>query len=237
MQRPGHRPGRPLFGEWAITAVDRVLASSPTEMQPPVPVLLHTALVPPYETTLGPAKESDPVMIEVVRPAPRLVIVGATDVAVPLAGFAAAAGFRVVVVEPRPAYAQGDRVPGATLVQAWPSSWLGSHALGPDDALVALTHEPRLDDAALAQALLSGCGYVAAIGSRTTQQERLARLAHIPGAERIAGPAGLDLGGNTSAQTALSMLAELVAVRNHRAGGRLVLSAGPLHTGVGPSPS
>ncbi len=222
----------PLFGEWACEAVDRVLASSPTEMQPPAPVLLHTELTPPYETTLAATDGTDPVMVEVVRPAPRLVIVGATDVAVPLTAFAAAAGFRVVVLEPRVAYAMPDRVPQATLIQAWPSSWLSSHSLGPDDSLVALTHEPRLDDAALVQALMSGCGYVAAIGSRLTQQERLARLAHIPGVERIAGPAGLDLGGNSSAQTALSMLAEVVAVRNQRTGGRLVQQEGPLHTGV-----
>ena len=99
----------------------------------------------------------------------------------------------------------------------------------PDDALIALTHEPRLDDAALVQSLLSGCGYVAAIGSRGTHDERLARLAHIPGAERIHGPAGLDLGGSSSAQTALSMLAELVAVRNQREGGPLTRSTGRVH--------
>ena len=134
-----------------------------------------------------------------------------------------------MVIEPRPAYALTDRVPAAALVQAWPSSWLGSHALGGDDSLVALTHEPRLDDAALVQALMSGCGYVAAIGSRATHEERLARLAHIPGVERIAGPAGLDLGGSSSAQTALSMLAEVVAVRHQRTGGRLVDTGGAVH--------
>jgi xanthine dehydrogenase accessory factor len=212
----------PLFGAWACAAIDRILATSPTEMQPPAPLLLHTALTPPYDTTLGPAGDGLPVMVEVIRPAPRLVLVGATDIAVSLAAFATAAGFRVVVVEPRPAYALASRVPAATLVRAWPSTWLGSHALGADDSLIALTHEPRLDDAALVQALMSGCGYVAAIGGRLAQEERLARLAHIPGVQRIAGPAGLDLGGSSSAQTALSMLAEVVAVRNQRAGGRLV---------------
>ena len=70
-------------------------------------------------------------MVDPIRPAPRLVVVGATDIAIPLAGFASAAGFRVVVLEPRPAYALDGRVPGATLVRAWPSAWLGSHPLGP----------------------------------------------------------------------------------------------------------
>jgi xanthine dehydrogenase accessory factor len=216
----------PLFGEWACAAIDRILATAPTEMQPPAPLLLHTTLTPPYETTLGPPRDGQPVMVEVVRPGPRLVIVGATDVAVALAAFAAAAGFRVVVVEPRPAYALASRVPAATLIQAWPSSWLGSHALGADDALIALTHEARLDDAALVQALMSGCGYVAAIGGQVTQEARLARLAHIPGVDRIVGPAGLDPGGGSAAQTALSMLAEVIAVRNERVGGRLVGSDG-----------
>lgn len=224
----------PLFGDWACDAVDRILTTSPTEMQRPAPVLLHTALTPPYETTLGPVEDDLPVMVEVIRPSPRLVIVGATDIAVPLAAFAAAAGFRVVVIEPRPAYALASRVPAATLVQAWPSTWLGGHALGSDDSLIALTHEPRLDDAALVQALMSGCGYIASIGSRTTHEERLARLAHIPGVERVAGPAGLDLGGSSSAQTALSMLAEVIAVRHQRTGGRLVHADGALHAEVLP---
>jgi xanthine dehydrogenase accessory factor len=224
----------PLFSDWACDAVDRILATSPTEMQQPSPVLLHTSLTPPYETMLGPVDDGRPVMVEVIRPAPRLVIVGATDIAVPLTAFAAAAGFRVVVIDPRPAYALAGRVPAATLVQAWPSAWLGSHALGSDDSLIALTHEPRLDDAALVQALMSGCGYVAAIGSRATHGERLARLAHIPGVERIAGPAGLDLGGSSAAQTALSMLAEVIAVRHQRAGGRLVDTGGAVHADLLP---
>jgi xanthine dehydrogenase accessory factor len=219
-----------LFNEWVCTAVDQVFGSSATESQPPAPLLLHTLLQPPYTTSAGPADDpSAEVMVEPIRPWPRLVIVGATDVAVSLSAFASAAGFRVVVLDPRPAYTQDDRVPGATLVRAWPSTWLGSHPLGADDALVALTHEPRLDDAALVQGLLSGCGYVAAIGSRRTQSERLARLAHIPGSDTIHGPAGLDLGGASSAQTALSVLAELVAVRNGRNGGPLVRATGAVH--------
>jgi xanthine dehydrogenase accessory factor len=220
----------PLFGENVCAAVDLVLDAPATEPTTMTPLLLQTRLSSPYETSVGTATGPE-VMVDELRPAPRLVIVGATDIAVALSAFAVAAGFRVVVLEPRPAYCTGDRVPGATLVRAWPSSWLGSHLLGADDALVALTHEPRLDDAALVQALLSGCGYVAAIGSRATHQERLARLSHIPGAERIHGPAGLDLGGESSSLTALSMLAEVVAASNGRDGGRLVHSPGRVHVG------
>jgi xanthine dehydrogenase accessory factor len=218
-----------LFDDDVCAAVDLVLSASATETQPPAPLLLHTRLTPPYGTGVGPVSADHEVMVDVIRPGPRLVIVGATDVAVSLCSFAGAAGFRVVVLEPRPAYALADRAPGATLVRAWPSSWLGSHPLGADDALVALTHEPRLDDAALVQALLSGCGYIAAIGSRQTHDERLARLAHIPGSGAIHGPAGLDLGGESSAQTALSVLAEIVAARHHRDGGPLVRAAGRVH--------
>lgn len=218
----------PLFDENVCSAIDLVVSASPAESEPPVPVALRTSLTPPYATRLG-AADADESMVELIRPTPRLVLVGATDVAVALSAMASAAGFRVVVLEPRPAYAQPDRVPSAVLVSTWPSAWLGCHPLGPDDALIALTHEPRLDDAALVQALRSGCGYVAAIGSRATHAGRLDRLAHIPGATGVFGPAGLDLGGASSAQTALSMLAEVVAVRNGRDGGPLVRSKGRVH--------
>ncbi|MDX6254847.1 MAG: xanthine dehydrogenase accessory factor [Frankiales bacterium] len=216
-----------LFDEMVCAAVGLVLDSPPTESDRP-PLTLRTSLEPPYETRIGPYPDTE-VMVDTIRAAPRLVLVGATDIAMSLSAFAAAAGFRVVVLEPRPAYALEDRVPAATLVRAWPSAWLGGHPLGPDDSLVALTHEPRLDDAALVQALRSCCGYVAAIGSRATHEERLARLAHIPGAELIHGPAGLNLGGASAAQTALSVLAEVVAVRNGRDGAPLVLSPGRVH--------
>lgn len=223
----------PLFSPDVCTAIDEALGAAATEAQPARPLLLTTSLTAPYDTWCDggatAAGVRTDVMVEPVRAAPRLVLVGATDIAGDLARFAAAAGFRVVVIEPRPAYGQPGRVPDAALVRAWPSAWLGSHPLGPDDALVALTHEPRLDDAALVQALLSGCGYVAAIGSRATHDQRLARLAHIPGAQGIRGPAGLDLGGGSSARTALSMLAEVVAVRNGRSGGPLALTHGPVH--------
>jgi xanthine dehydrogenase accessory factor len=217
-----------LFDENVCAAVDLVLEAAATESATAGPLLLQTRLSSPYETSIGAATEPD-ALVEEIRPGPRLVVVGATDVAITLSAFAASAGFRVVVLEPRPAYSAGNRVPAATLVRAWPSSWLGCHPLGPEDALVALTHEPRLDDGALVQAVLSGCGYVAAIGSRATHEERLARLSHIPGVERIHGPAGLDLGAESSAGIALSVLAELVAVRNGRDGGPLVRSQGPVH--------
>jgi xanthine dehydrogenase accessory factor len=238
----------PLFDENTCAAVDLILDVPPTEDTTGTSLTLVTELSSPYGTSVGPATcagvtadrvtadrvtadsvTAESVMVEEVRPAPRLVIVGATDVAVSLSTLATSAGFRVVVLEPRPAWAPADRVPAATLVRAWPSAWLGSHPLGPEDALIALTHEPRLDDAALVEALRSGCGYVAAIGSRVTHEERVARLSHIPGVERIHGPAGLDLGGLSSALTALSMLAEAVAVLHGRDGGRLVSSQGRVH--------
>ncbi len=214
----------PLFDESVCSAVDLALGAAPTEPVPDSPLLLATSLTAPYGTVVGPGAAG--AVVEAIRPGPRLILVGATDVAVHLAAFAAAAGFRVVVLEPRPAYADRDRVPDATLVRAWPSSWLVSHALGPDDALIALTHEPRLDDAALAQALLAGCGFVAAIGSRTTHHERLIRLSDVPGVSHIHGPAGLDLGAGSSVATALSMLAEVIAVRNGRDGGPLERGSG-----------
>ena len=218
-----------LFAESLCAAVDLVLDESPTECQSSRRLRLRTELSLPYGTSVA-TDELPGGLIDDVRPGPRLILVGATEVAVSLSRLATAAGFRVVVLEPRPAYALDDRLPEATLVRAWPSAWLSCHPLGAQDSLVALTHEPRLDDAALIQALLSGCGYVAAIGSRATHEERLSRLAHIAGSEAIHGPAGLDLGGTSSAATALSVLAEVVAVRNGRDGGPLVRSSGRVHT-------
>jgi xanthine dehydrogenase accessory factor len=101
-------------------------------------------------------------------------------------------------------------------------------------AVVVLTHEERLDVPALNAALASGAFYVGAIGSRRTQEKRRARLLEAgvseEGLQRISGPAGLDLGADSPAETAVSILAEILAVRAGRAGGRLVERSGSIHS-------
>ncbi|GAA3924687.1 XdhC family protein [Actinoplanes auranticolor] len=173
------------------------------------------------EALTGPGAGGDAYFLEELRPRARLVLVGATDLAAAVADLAVTLR-RVVVVDPRADHARDAMFPaGTTVVRAWPDEWLTAHPPGPHDAVLVLTHDPRIDDRAIRAALGSAAGHIAVLGSRTTHARRLARLADVPGLDRLAGPAGLDLGGTSLAETALSMLAEVVAVANRRAGGRL----------------
>ena len=170
------------------------------------------------------------VFAEVLEPAPRLLVVGATDAAEELARAANALGWRTAVLDPRPALATRERLPSPDeLTVAWPDEL----EAGADTAVVVLTHEERLDVPALTKALASDAFYVGAIGSRRTQEKRRERLLEAgldeEQLDRLAGPAGLDLGAHTPAETAVSILAEVLAVRAGRDGGRLVERRGPIH--------
>lgn len=153
---------------------------------------------------------------------PLLLVIGATDLTAALARLGKVLGRRVVAVDPRPDYATIRRIPDADeVVCAWPEPWLEEHPLTPRDAALVVTHDARIDDSALRALLPGRAGHVAVLGSRTTHAERLERLAGVAGIERLVGPAGLDLGGTTAAEVAMSMLAEVVAVSNGRDGSRL----------------
>lgn len=157
---------------------------------------------------------------------PRLVVVGATQTAIPLVRFANDLGFETVVVDGRPAFATPERFAEAgRLLVDWPEEAFESIGLGPADAVAVLSHDPKFDDPAVVGALARGCRYVGAIGSRKTQAERRARLTAdgVPEADlaRLRGPIGLDLGGRDPAETALAILAEVVAERHGRTGGPL----------------
>jgi xanthine dehydrogenase accessory factor len=170
------------------------------------------------------------VFAEVLGPPPSLLVVGATDTAEELCRAAKALGWRTVVIDPRPALVTRERLPSPDeLSVAWPDEL----EAGADTAVVVLTHEERLDVPALTTALASDAFYVGAIGSRRTQEKRRERLLEAgleeEQLERLAGPAGLDLGAHTPAETAVSILAEVLAVRAGREGGRLVERRGPIH--------
>ena len=170
------------------------------------------------------------VFAEVLGPPPRLVVVGGIDVAEELSRAAKALGWRTEVIDPRPALVTRERLPSPDeLTVAWPDE-LTADA---DTAVVVLTHEERLDVPALVAALGSDAFYVGAIGSRRTQAKRRERLVEAGLSEeqldRLAGPAGLDLGAHTPGETAVSILAEVLAVRAGRTGGRLVERSGPIH--------
>ena len=154
------------------------------------------------------------VFLRVYAPAVRMVVVGAVHVAQHLTSMARTAGFQVVVVDPRRAFASEERFPGIELVHAWPDEALAGLQLDRRTAVVTLTHDPKLDDPALIQALASPAFYVGALGSRRTQGRRLERLAGAgvdrASLDRIHGPVGLPLGARTPGEIAVSILAEVV---------------------------
>jgi xanthine dehydrogenase accessory factor len=173
--------------------------------------------------------------VDVTAPPPRLIIVGAVDFAAQLAEVAGIAGWRAFVVDPRSRFATEERFPAAErVIAAWPQIALTQ--LAPIDratAIAVLTHDPKLDDAALIAALSSDAGYIGAMGSRRAQARRRERLlaAGIEEAEleRIAAPIGLDIGALTAAETALSIMSEIIALRQGRTGGRLITASGRIH--------
>lgn len=178
------------------------------------------------------------VFVDVAAPPPRLLIVGAVDFAAQLSAVARLAGWRPFVIDPRGRFATPQRFPAAERVLvAWPQEAFAELApLDPATAIAILTHDPKLDDAALLAALASPAGYVGAMGSRRAQARRRERLlaagVEERQLERIAAPIGLDLGALTAAETALSIMGEIVALRHGRAGGRLVDAAGRIHDAV-----
>jgi xanthine dehydrogenase accessory factor len=165
------------------------------------------------------------VFIEVIPPPPVLLIFGATDIAIPLSTIAGATGFNVVVSDARRAFLTEERFPNVELKFGWPQDVFQSQDLGPGWAIVVLFHDPKFDVPALTLALQSEAFYIGFLGSRKTQADRRQELLDAGFKEsdlaRIHGPVGLDLGGREPAQIALSIMAEIVAVRHRRSGGIL----------------
>ena len=155
---------------------------------------------------------------------PRLVVVGAVEVGRHLVRYARELGYETVVVDGRPAFATAERFPDVDrLVVGWPDEVADEIGLGPNDAVAILTHDPKFDEPAIRESLARGCRYVGAVGSRKTQGDRRARLldAGVPAGDlaRLRGPIGLDLGGKEPAETALAIMAEIVAMRFGGSGG------------------
>jgi xanthine dehydrogenase accessory factor len=173
--------------------------------------------------------------VDVAAPPPRLIIVGAVDFAAQLSALAALGGWRAFVVDPRSRFATSERFPAAErVIAAWPQeAFMQLDPIDRATAIAVLTHDPKLDDAALLAALASDAGYIGAMGSRRTQARRRERLLaaglDASALDRVAAPIGLDLGGLTAAETALSIMGEIVAVRRGRDGGRLVERDGRIH--------
>jgi xanthine dehydrogenase accessory factor len=179
--------------------------------------------------------EDRTLFVDAVAPPPRLIIFGAVDFAAQLAAAARLAGWRAFVVDPRKRFATADRFPEAERVIAeWPDKALDE--LGGIDratSIAVLTHDPKLDDAVLKIALRSEAQYIGAMGSRRAQEKRGERLLAqgLTDEElgRLAAPIGLDIGALTSAETAISIMGEITAVRRGHEGGRLMAVKGRIH--------
>jgi xanthine dehydrogenase accessory factor len=174
------------------------------------------------------------VFAEVFGPPPRLVVVGAVDTGEALCAAAKRVGWRTICVDARAQYATPERVPSADeIIVEWPDAAFERIRPDRETAVVVLTHDDKFDIPALAVALRSDAFYVGALGSRRAQSKRRERLLEAGVTEqqldRLRGPAGLDIGAESPAETAVSILGEALALRAGRLGGPLREAAGRIH--------
>lgn len=160
-----------------------------------------------------------PIMVDVYRPRPHLIIIGGVHVAIPLQAMAQTLGFRVSIVDPRSAFASSERFPTVeTISHAYPDKALPELGLNHNTYLAVLTHDPKIDDAALIAALPTPVPYIGVLSSSRTHAKRVARLRAAGLSDTLIGrirtPIGLDIGSRDPAEIALGIMAEIIAVRN-----------------------
>jgi xanthine dehydrogenase accessory factor len=229
------RPGdpEPVLGTLGDPDLDRVVARDALgELAAGLTVTRHYG---PH----GEARQREvSVFVESFAPPPRMVIFGAVDFTAALAKVAKILGYRVTVCDARPVFATPARFPMADeVVVDWPNRYLAK--VGPDlgirDAVCVLTHDPKFDVPAIMSALQTKVGYLGAMGSRRTHVERVARLKEAgvtdEGLARVMAPIGLDLGARTPEETAVSICAEIIALRTGREAPSLRDTVGPIHRG------
>ena len=181
--------------------------------------------------------EGAKVFAQIYAPPPRLLIYGAVDTAEALCKAANLLGWKTIVADARAKFATRERIPSAVeLIVAWPEEAVAQVAPDHATAVVVLTHDDKFDIPALQAALATEAFYVGALGSRRNQERRRERLLEAgveeAALERISGPCGLDIGADSQPETALSMLAEIVAVRAGRDGGPLKTAKQRIHAEV-----
>ena len=187
--------------------------------------------------THGEAREDTvSVFVESFAPPPRMIIFGAVDFTRALAAVAKVLGYRVIVCDARAVFATRQRFPMADeVVNEWPNRYLEKVGddLGPRDAVCVLTHDTKFDVPAIVGALATNVGYLGAMGSRRTHGKRVERLREAgvdaEGLARIHAPIGLDIGGRTPEETAVSICAEIIAERTGRRPASLTDTSGPIH--------
>ena len=177
------------------------------------------------------------VFINVMAPAPRLYIFGAIDFSAALCRVGKTLGFRVTVCDAREVFATARRFPEADeVVVDWPHRWLAGQLVDERTAICVLTHDPKFDVPALKVALDTSAGYIGAMGSRRTHEDRLERLVEAgvtpEQLQRLHSPIGLDLGARTPEETAISILAEIIQQRWGGSGAPLAVTDGPIHRGA-----
>jgi xanthine dehydrogenase accessory factor len=220
----GRRAGKPLALATAIPGgaqalIDAETAEGELILAPEDLAAIRAAIADDVSRTtktgLG------PVFVAVWNPPLRLILIGAVHIGQTLAPMAALGGYKVTVIDPRAGFARAERLPGVEIIADWPDEVLPGLAPDKRTAIVTLTHDPKIDDPALAAALRSDAFYIGALGSRRTHAKRAERLAAegFTAAQiaRIRGPVGLAIGALTPAEIAISILAEITAVL-HRAG-------------------
>lgn len=162
-------------------------------------------------------KKGGQAFLNPLMPPRRMFVIGAVHVAQALLPMARLAGYEVSLADPRGAFAEGGRFPDIAVTNDWPDEFLEKAALNERDAVITLTHDPKLDEAALKVALKSPCFYIGSLGSRKTHAARLERLAKAGFPEkqltRIHGPVGLAIGAKTPAEIAVSILAQVTEAR------------------------
>ena len=162
--------------------------------------------------------------LNVQVPPPRIVVIGAVHISQALAGMAEIAGFDIVIIDPRTAFATEERFAGIDLVADWPEDVLRDRPLDAYTALVAVTHDPKIDDYPIMAAIKAGAFYVGALGSRKTHAKRVERFLTAGLAEtdiaRIDAPIGLDIGAQSPAEIAVAVLGAIIQAFRKREIGR-----------------
>ena len=225
------RPDSDAVGTLGHVDLDRVVGrDAVAELAAGITTMRHYGLH-------GEARQQDvAVFIESFAPAPQMIVFGAVDFTAALVKVAKVLGYRVTVCDARAVFATHQRFPQADeVVVDWPDRYLAKVGadLGPRDVVCVLTHDHKFDVPAILAALETGVGYLGAMGSRRTNEDRLVRLREAGVDEaalaRLMAPIGIDIGGRTPEETAISICAEIIASRTGRSAPSLRTSDGPIH--------
>jgi xanthine dehydrogenase accessory factor len=221
--------GEQLGAELLVSEAGETFGEGPEELPGRVGELLRKG-----RNTLLELDEGGKVFAEIYGPAPRLLIIGAVDTAEALCSAAKQLGWRTIVADARGKFATKERIPSADeLLVAWPQDAIDRVQPDYQTAVVVLTHDDKFDVPAIQGALATEAFYIGALGSRRNQERRRERLLEAGVEEdqfqRVSGPTGLDIGADTPAETALSILGEILATRAGRDGGFLRDSKTRIH--------